>query len=228
MANRKIRNPLALAVLGLLLEQPMHPYEISSTLRERLKDSSFKINSGSLYDTIEALARERWIAPQETVRDSARPERTVYVHTELGREEFVRWLDELIRVPVDEYPKFVAAVAYLGALGPRQADDALVERVRHLTVRIQEAKQILAETVGAGQVPRLFMLEVECQVHAWEAEVDWVRKTIREIRDGSLPWPGALPGNVPSNPPAKTPAAGAPGRAPKPTSSKREPGGRRS
>lgn len=197
MGKRKIRNPLALAVLGLLLEKPMHPYEISSTLRERLKDSSFKINSGSLYDTISALAREGWIAPQETVRDSARPERTVYVHTELGRAEFVRWLDELIRVPVDEFPKFVAAVGYLGALGRERADDALVERVRHLTVRIQEAKAVLASTVGAGagagagRVPRLFMLEVEYQVHAWEAEVDWVRKTIREIRDGSLAWPEA-------------------------------------
>jgi DNA-binding PadR family transcriptional regulator len=207
MPKRTIRNPLALAILGLLLEKPMHPYEISSTLRERLKDSSFKINSGSLYDTIEALARERWIAPQETVRDSARPERTVYVHTELGRSEFVRWLDELIRVPVDEFPKFVAAIGYLGALGRQRADDALVERVRHLTVRIQEAEQVLAETVGTGQVPRLFMLEVECQVHAWEAEVDWVRRTIREIRDGSLPWPDAKAGEVPSNPPAKTPAA---------------------
>jgi DNA-binding PadR family transcriptional regulator len=191
MPKRTIRNPLALAILGLLLEKPMHPYEISSTLRERLKDSSFKINSGSLYDTIEALARERWIAPRETVRDSGRPERTVYVHTELGREEFVRWLDELIRVPGDEYPRFLAAVAYLGALGREGADDALTERVRHLNERISQAKDVLAETVGKGVVPRLFMLEVECQIHAWEAELAWTRQTIKDIRDGSLPWPDA-------------------------------------
>ncbi|WP_244210843.1 PadR family transcriptional regulator [Amycolatopsis kentuckyensis] len=115
MPPRKIRNTLALALLGLLLERPMHPYEMASTLRERYKGSTFKINPGSLYDTVEALAKHRWIEPVETVRDGNRPERTVYAHTELGRQEFVAWLDELVREPVEEYPKFVAAVSYLGA-----------------------------------------------------------------------------------------------------------------
>ena len=35
-----ITNPLALAVLALLFERPMHPYEMAATLRERQKDAS--------------------------------------------------------------------------------------------------------------------------------------------------------------------------------------------
>ncbi|MFD2420876.1 PadR family transcriptional regulator [Amycolatopsis pigmentata] len=189
MAKRKITNTLALAVLGLLREQPMHPYEMASTLRERHKDSSFKINSGSLYDTVEALARQGWIEPVETARDGRRPERTVYATTETGQAEFVRWIDELIRTPVAEYPKFMAAVSYLGALGPDAAADALAERESRLNRRIEETKAVLAGTVGSGQVPRLFMIEVECALHAWTAELDWTRKTIEEIRTGSLYWP---------------------------------------
>jgi DNA-binding PadR family transcriptional regulator len=186
--KRKISNPLALAVLGLLQEQPMHPYEMAATLRERHKDSSFKINSGSLYDTVEALVREGWIEPHATVRDSRRPERTVYVHTELGRQEFVRWLDELVRVPAKEYPKFLAAVTYLGALGPERAAEALDERAGHLEERISETRNLLA---GTGDLPRLFMIEVECALHMWEAELTWTRRTVAEIRDGSLAWPEA-------------------------------------
>ncbi len=188
MAARKIRNTLALALLGLLLERPMHPYEMASTLRERHKDSSFKINPGSLYDTVESLAKHRWIEPVETVREGNRPERTVYTHTELGRQEFVAWLDELVRVPVDEYPKFVAAVSYLGALGPERAADALEERARHLAARVEGAETALADTVGQG-APRLFMIEVEYVRHAWQAELDWARRTAAEIRSSSLPWP---------------------------------------
>ncbi|MDT7796675.1 MAG: hypothetical protein QOI78_108 [Actinomycetota bacterium] len=188
MAARKIRNTLALALLGLLLERPMHPYEMASTLRERNKDTSFKINPGSLYDTVESLAKHRWIEPVETVREGNRPERTVYAHTELGRQEFVAWLDELVRVPVDEYPKFVAAVAYLGALGPERAADALEERARHLAERVEGAETALADTVGQG-APRLFMIEVEYVKHAWQAELQWARHTAAEIRSGSLPWP---------------------------------------
>jgi DNA-binding PadR family transcriptional regulator len=189
MAGRKVANTLALAVLGLLQEQPMHPYEMASTLRERHKDSSFKVNSGTLYDTVEALVRHGWIEPVETARAGRRPERTVYAATRLGQGEFVRWIDELIRTPVAEYPKFMAAVSYLGALGPDGAADALAERAGHLAQRIEEAQTVLADTVGSGAVPRLFMIEVECASHAWEAELAWTRRTIAEIGDGGLSWP---------------------------------------
>ena len=33
VARRKIANTLALAVLGLLQERPMHPYEMAATMR---------------------------------------------------------------------------------------------------------------------------------------------------------------------------------------------------
>ncbi|MBV8090642.1 MAG: hypothetical protein JO139_13925, partial [Alphaproteobacteria bacterium] len=40
-------NPLALAVLALLFERPMHPYEMAATLKQRNKDESIKIRYGS-------------------------------------------------------------------------------------------------------------------------------------------------------------------------------------
>ena len=189
MARRKIGNTLALAVLGLLQERPMHPYEMAATLRERHKDSSFKINSGSLYDTVEALERYGWIEAVETVRDGRRPERTVYAFTELGQREFLAWIEELVATPVPEYPKFIAAVSYLGALGAGRAGEALACRAEHLERRIEETKAALADTVGAGRVPRLFMIEVECALNSWQAELTWTRRTIAEIGDGTLPWP---------------------------------------
>jgi DNA-binding PadR family transcriptional regulator len=198
MARRKIANTLALAVLGLLQERPMHPYEMAAVLRERHKDSSFKINSGSLYDTVEALARESWIEPVETVRDGRRPERTVYAFTALGQREFLAWIEELIAAPVPEYPKFIAAVSYLGALGPDRAREALAQRAEHLGRRIEDTEAALAATVGSGRVPRLYMIEVECALDAWQAELAWTRRTIAEIRTGALPWPGAPADHGPS------------------------------
>jgi len=69
-------NPLALAVLALLFERPMHPYEMAATMKQRHKEESIKLRYGSLYTVIELLlARgrrsvsplggyERWIAAQ--------------------------------------------------------------------------------------------------------------------------------------------------------------------
>ena len=73
MAKRKVSNPLALAALCLLTEKPMHPYEISSTLRERAKEESIKLNYGSLYSVMDSLARHGLVEVVETVREGKRP-----------------------------------------------------------------------------------------------------------------------------------------------------------
>ena len=88
MTRRRVNNPLALAVLACLSEKPMHPYEISATLRERGKEQSIKLNYGSLYSVVEALSRHDLIRSRETTREGRRPERTVYEITEAGTTEF--------------------------------------------------------------------------------------------------------------------------------------------
>ncbi|MFD5453942.1 PadR family transcriptional regulator [Streptomyces olivaceus] len=190
MAARKrpVSNLLGLAVLGLLLEQPMHPYEMATTLRERDKDTSFKIKTGSLYDVVESLVRAGWIAEHSTERAGRRPERKVYAHTELGRKEFMSWLDELVRTPVKEYPSFLAAVSYLGALGPERAVLALRERIARLDEEIDQARQAQAEVLRQ-QTPRLFVIELEYALTMAEAERDWAGRIVNEIQDGTLTWP---------------------------------------
>ena len=83
--KRTVPNPLALAVLALLYERPMHPYEMVTTMRERGKHESVKLRYSSLYSVVEALERADLIVPRETERAGRRPERTVYAITEAGR-----------------------------------------------------------------------------------------------------------------------------------------------
>ena len=189
MPSRKIRNTLALAVLGLLLERPMHPHAIAATLRERELDRAFKVNPGSLYDVVRGLERSGWIAAQQTVRVGGRPERTVYAHTDLGRAGFTAWLDELIREPAPEYPKFLSAVTYLGALGPVRARDALAERAARLAERVAQNRRVWTDVVDTGRAPRLFMIEVEYLQRLLDAELAWVREVIADIDAGRLTWP---------------------------------------
>jgi DNA-binding PadR family transcriptional regulator len=186
--RRRINNLLALAVLGLLVETPMHPYEMGITLRERHKDSSFKISTGTLYDVVEALAREGWIAAGETVREGRRPERTVYALTDEGREQFARWLDELLRVPTKEYPRFLAAISYLGALTPGNAIDALETRAANLQERIIETREIHQQIIQQG-MPEIFVIEIDYSLDMIEAEFRWVQRTIDKIKSGGLRLP---------------------------------------
>ncbi|MFI0419799.1 PadR family transcriptional regulator [Spongiactinospora sp. 9N601] len=190
--RRKVSNLLGLAVLGLLQESPMHPHAMAAAFRERGLDNAFKLTTGSLYDTVNALLRAGWISAVEITRSGNRPERTVYAHTPLGRQEFLRWLDELLRTPAAEYPKFLSAVTYLGALGKKGAAAALRARSAALRTLIDDARRDHARVVDGGLAPRLFVIEVEYAVRMYEAELGWVEEIITEIETGALEWPQAV------------------------------------
>src|SRR5689334_3851052 len=118
MVRRRVGNPLALAVLSCLAERPMHPYEISSTLRERGKEQSIKLNYGSLYSVVESLQRHGLIVAQASTREGRRPERTVYAITPAGQDEFEDWLAELLSTPTREYLSLEAGLALMPGLPP--------------------------------------------------------------------------------------------------------------
>ncbi|MFJ5309511.1 PadR family transcriptional regulator [Streptomyces sp. NPDC088350] len=183
--RRKLSNPLALAVLVTLWQKPMHPYEIAQTLRRQGKDTSTKINYGSLYTVVQNLEKHGFVEVADIERKGNRPERTVYGLTETGREEMAEWLSELLARPVKEYPIFETALSLLGALPPDEVVTLLEERVKNLDVRAASERGALEKLYES--VPRLFLVETEYQLHMVEAQADWVRGFLEEIRKGSMP-----------------------------------------
>jgi DNA-binding PadR family transcriptional regulator len=184
-SERKVSNPLALAVMALLYERPMHPYEMVSVMRERGKHESVRLKYSSLYSVVEALEREGLILPLETVREGRRPERTIYGLTNAGRVEFLSWLRELLSEPVKEYTQFAAGLTFLPALPPAEAVTLLEERVRLLEEEVGEMRSRLDAVMEQG-LPRLFLVETEHELVLREAELGWVRELVREIRTGTL------------------------------------------
>jgi len=185
MPGRNRANPLALAVLICLLERPMHPYEVATTLRQRNKHESVRLNYGSLYAVVDSLDRRGLIAPQKTARAVRLPERTVYTLTDTGQVELYDWLTELVSTPVNEYPSFEAALSFLPALPPDDAVQLLQERAARLEVDLAQA-YATREVVGKQGVPRLFWIEAEFRNLQREAELSYVRKLAREISSGAL------------------------------------------
>jgi DNA-binding PadR family transcriptional regulator len=158
--KRPFSNPLALAVLVLLYERPMHPYEMATTMRERRKESSIKLNYGSLYTVIEQLLREKFIAVREILKEGKRPEKTVYDLTPAGEAELIDWMRELVSSPVKEYPMFEAAISLLPVLPPEEVIDLLEIRLGLLQKTIEEIDKE-DRLCRQMNLPRLFSLENE-------------------------------------------------------------------
>jgi len=163
----------------------MHPYEMATTLRERGKDQSIKLNYGALYTVVEALQQHGLIVAQETEREGRRPERTVYHLTETGRLELIDWISELISRPVKEYTQFEAGLSLIPVLPPEDAAALLTQRCARLEMEIVQKRSLLRLDAERG-VARLHLIESEYLLAMHEAELAWTRQFAEAIRSGTV------------------------------------------
>src|SRR5947199_9397818 len=173
MTRRRVSNPLALAVLGCLNERPMHPYEISTTLRSRGKEQSIKLNYGSLYSVVEALQKRGLITARETTREGRRPERTVYEITAAGQDEFEDWLAELLSTPVRDFTSLEAGLSLMPGLAPDEVAGLLDQRAERLRMELHAVEATHSVATDAG-VPDLFLIEGRYRQVLLTAELDFV------------------------------------------------------
>jgi DNA-binding PadR family transcriptional regulator len=176
-------NPLALAVLALLFERPMHPYEMGLIMKQRHKEDSIKLRYGSLYTVIDLLLARGLISARGVARDGRRPERTVYEITEAGRDELREWMADLIGEPVKEYPQFEAALCLLPVLPPDEALTLLRRRLRRIEAKATELEKQSAD-LEIQNFPPLFLVENEYRLALVKAEWRFIAELITRIENG--------------------------------------------
>jgi len=175
-----------LAVLALLQERSMHPYEMQRLLRERHKDEILVLKRGSLYHAIQRLARAGLIRAVKTARQGRRPERTTYRITGAGRAELLRQLRGIVAVPQRESSEFLAGMSFLIHLDPRDALGQLGQRQERLVKQIEELRKSMESALA--RVTRINLLESEYLLAMQKAEWQWIRGVVKELQDGTLTW----------------------------------------
>lgn len=181
------RSGLALAVLALLYEAPLHPYRMQQLIKERGKDQVVNVGQRSqLYKTIDRLLGEKLIVVAEVERSAARPDRTLYTITDAGRDATVEWTAAMLTAPRRDFPEFAAGLAYLPVLSPEQAITALAARVDALTSELAELDRSVDAV--ADTLPRLLLIESEYLRAHLRIDIEWIGAVLDDLRAGRLTW----------------------------------------
>jgi DNA-binding PadR family transcriptional regulator len=187
--SRALRNPLSLVVLGLLAEQPLHPYGMRVLMRERGHDRIVKAGPASLYDAVTRLADAGLVQAQEATREGRRPERTVYAITDAGKAALQdRVRDGLADLASAE--RFTAALSFMYALPKRQVTGLLEQRAADLCELVDASDDALDTALDAG-VPPIFLSEERYSQAIRRAERAWLGEFTAQLTDGTLAWPRA-------------------------------------
>jgi DNA-binding PadR family transcriptional regulator len=131
---------------------------------------------------VEQLAKAGFVTEQGTVRDTARPERTVYALTTEGRTELYDWMRELLAEPQQEYPQFGVALSFLSVVSPTEAVDLLTRRLTTLNQEIKDTGTTL-RTAESGALAWVFLIEDKYRLAVLEAESGFVTELIESLQD---------------------------------------------
>jgi DNA-binding PadR family transcriptional regulator len=185
------RSPLAMVVLAMLVEEPMHAYRMQQLIKERAKDTVVNVaQRNSIYQTIARLLRDGLARVRQTAREENRPERVVYEITPLGRTTLDRWLEVMIGAPAREFPEFPAALSFVMLLSPARARSRLEARREALEGALAASRDGAKKARAMG-LPRLFLLEDEYKDAMRRAEIAWLDRVIADLRAKKLTWSDA-------------------------------------
>jgi DNA-binding PadR family transcriptional regulator len=188
MATRGHLSPVAIAVLALLADEPMHAYRMQQLIKERGVDMVVNVRTRSgLHAAIDRLTRDQLIRVHAVERDARYPERTVYELTPEGKDTLLAGLRTSVATPAQEFPLFPAVVSFLHLLSPQDARQHLELRIEALQQQLAATQAVIKASVDYG-VPRLHLLEHEYIDTVTTAELTWLHTVTQAIATGTLTW----------------------------------------
>ena len=171
-------------VLGLLLQQPSHGYEVHLRLQAEFR-SLWRIPQNQLYSTLKRLETRGDILGEEC-ESSAGPRRRHYKVTRQGRARFRRWLERPTPMSVR-----ALRVAFLTRLALALADDpklaARIFETQGMALQggVARLKQTAADPANAGKLDRLSM---DLRIRQLQTTLAWMEDAWSEL---------GLPRNLP-------------------------------
>lgn len=169
------RNTLVLPLLGLLVEQPAHAYDLAARLTARYPHLTAR--RSSVVTLLRSLTDSGLLLSGPPERVANRPARTTYRLTEAGIALFRSRVREGLSDAVPASADFLTAVAYLGILPAGEAVAVLRAR----------AERLRRETpVIPPGLPEIQMIEVHYWLRVLATEIAWLTGTADRIAGGEL------------------------------------------
>ncbi len=170
-----------LLILGLLLDRPMHGYEIAQTIKAAGVDTWMDISTPAVYYSLNKLHRLGLVSATRVRGDGA--ERSVYYPTEKGREAFFDGMEDVVGSEKPVHFEYDLGIFLLNKLPQERALTLLEKRVAFLLWRRGELEKKLEEERAAGEPLRVAILQHAAACTRMDAE--WLDGIIRQLKGES-------------------------------------------
>ncbi|WP_459499686.1 PadR family transcriptional regulator [Bacillus sp. C1] len=175
---------MKLVILGLLLEGDKHPYEVQHIMKERHMDCYIKYAKGSLYYAFEQLEKQGAIAVTNVIRDTNRPDKTIFHITETGKELFQTLLLKQFEAKNQIYKPIYSALSF-AHFGDEKTIIPILEQKITDTVQYLHTMQSIYEH-SKKNVPRAQLYILKSVIEHITVELNWLNELYKDASTGRL------------------------------------------
>ncbi len=136
------RLPMEKALLGFLMEGPMHGYELHRRAAEEL-GRIWRMGISNVYGALKRLEEGGQVCATVAPQDN-RPDRKVYRVTPGGRESFMEWVRSPVPSMRDVRVEFLARLHFFHVLGMEGGEDLIAAQEAICRERIERLERSLA------------------------------------------------------------------------------------
>lgn len=165
-------------LLGLLLDGPLHGYELYQALQRRVGLVCAVNSVTQLYPFLRRMRDKGWVAERVQVQ-TGRPNRHVYEITDRGREEFAAWLTRPVAGRREIRDEFLAKLFFTAGVDPAQSLALLDQHIALYTAYKAELEAARDLAAAAGLLP--LVLAAESGIRHSQTDVDWATWCKAEI-----------------------------------------------
>ncbi|AHA07252.1 MULTISPECIES: PadR family transcriptional regulator [Bacillus] len=175
---------MKLVILGLLLEGDKHPYEVQHIMKDRQMDYYIKYAKGSLYYAFEQLEKQGAIRITTIVRDTNRPDKTIFHITEEGKQLFHTLLLKQFEAKNQIYKPIYSALSFTH-FGDDQELVPILEKKKHDTVQYLHKMQTIYDC-SKGKIPRAQLYILQSVIEHITVELQWLSTLLNDAIAGRL------------------------------------------
>lgn len=173
-----------LVILGLLIEKAMHPYEVQQLVKERQMKHYIKLASGSLYYAFEQLEKQGFVEVSDIVRNTNRPEKTIYRITESGKEEFQQQLLEQMSKKEHMHRSLYASLAFASYGETDKMTRILKKRIEETKSFLEKMKKLYEVKCKQESASKMYII-AGAIMHT-ETELRWLEQLYEDAAEGKL------------------------------------------
>jgi len=177
-----------LTLLGLLVEQPRHGYELEAVISERGMREWTEIGFSSIYYLLTKLRERGLITQTDASQSKSGKGRKVYAATAEGRRACAIAAEEAIAELQPVFPRILVGLANQPAIDSERLLAALDQRAGALAERIEHVRRAASDDQHAPDFVRAIFDYALGQLSAEQA---WLARYRASLGDAPLPGRGA-------------------------------------